>query len=73
MRCFVTVGTTNFDALIEMIDTDRCLKALKAKGFDKVVVQIGRTGTYKPQMLEVDNSLVDNSLILNVNASLSHT
>jgi UDP-N-acetylglucosamine transferase subunit ALG13 len=30
-KCFVTVGTTNFDALIAMIDTKECLRELNKK------------------------------------------
>jgi beta-1,4-N-acetylglucosaminyltransferase len=45
--CFVTVGTTKFDALVETVDSEPVLSALRAKGFDRVLVQYGG-GDYVP-------------------------
>lgn len=45
---FVTVGTTKFDALIRALDTDASLKALAARGFSRVLMQIGH-GEYTPR------------------------
>mmetsp|Transcript_18847 Transcript_18847/g.32188 ORF Transcript_18847/g.32188 Transcript_18847/m.32188 type:complete len:178 (-) Transcript_18847:710-1243(-) len=43
----VTVGSTKFDELIRAVDTERCVAALKAKGFTHVFVQKGN-GAYSP-------------------------
>ncbi|CAL8331854.1 UDP-N-acetylglucosamine transferase subunit ALG13 homolog isoform X2 [Gadus morhua] len=39
---FVTVGTTSFDELILTIKTPEAVKALKARGFERLVLQVGR-------------------------------
>ena len=44
---FVTVGSTRFDALVRAVAAPRCLRALHACGFSRVVFQIG-TGSYVP-------------------------
>lgn len=38
---FVTVGTTNFNDLIKEITSDRVLALLKAKGCNRLVLQVG--------------------------------
>jgi len=50
--CFVTVGTTKFDRLIELLDheADRFVTLLKARGISRIVLQIGR-GEHKPDKL----------------------
>lgn len=45
---FVTVGSTSFDELIRSVCSESCLKVLVSKGFNQVVLQIGR-GTYIPE------------------------
>ncbi|DAZ96347.1 TPA: hypothetical protein N0F65_007997 [Lagenidium giganteum] len=47
-QAFVTVGTTKFDALIQALDSDACLKALRKRGFTRVLMQIGH-GTHVPR------------------------
>ena len=47
---FVTVGTTKFDKLIQSLDSIEVLRALKVKGFSKLIVQHGR-GAYEIQHL----------------------
>lgn len=44
---FVTVGTTRFEALIRAVDSVEVLRALREKGYTRVVVQIGQ-GQYEP-------------------------
>ncbi|XP_056456429.1 UDP-N-acetylglucosamine transferase subunit ALG13 homolog [Gadus chalcogrammus] len=39
---FVTVGTTSFDELILTIKTPEAVKALKARGYERLVLQVGR-------------------------------
>ncbi len=39
---FVTVGTTTFDALIEAVDTTAMADALAGRGYDRLVMQVGR-------------------------------
>ena len=50
---FITVGTTEFDQLIEAIDNNDFLTCLRRNGFSQLKVQIGR-GTYKPRLLGRD-------------------
>ncbi|XP_008302280.1 UDP-N-acetylglucosamine transferase subunit ALG13 homolog [Stegastes partitus] len=39
---FVTVGTTSFDELIETIISSEATQALKARGYGRLVLQVGR-------------------------------
>uniref|UniRef100_A0A1I7XNB4 UDP-N-acetylglucosamine transferase subunit ALG13 n=1 Tax=Heterorhabditis bacteriophora TaxID=37862 RepID=A0A1I7XNB4_HETBA len=39
--CFVTVGTTRFDDLINEVLTDSCLDALRFAGVNSIILQIG--------------------------------
>nr|XP_046263139.1 UDP-N-acetylglucosamine transferase subunit ALG13 homolog [Scatophagus argus] len=39
---FVTVGTTSFNELIESITSSESVQALKARGYERLVVQVGR-------------------------------
>jgi hypothetical protein len=41
MRCFVTVGTTRFDALIETVLTEQTLLSLQGLGFNELSIQSG--------------------------------
>ena len=45
---FVTVGTTQFDALVKAMAEDETLETLREKGYGKVVLQIG-TGKFVPE------------------------
>ncbi|KAJ8669668.1 hypothetical protein QAD02_000927 [Eretmocerus hayati] len=40
---FVTVGTTKFDELIKTVTSDEVLQELNRKGYNKLVLQIGKT------------------------------
>ncbi|XP_061582315.1 UDP-N-acetylglucosamine transferase subunit ALG13 homolog [Cololabis saira] len=44
---FVTVGTTSFDELVESITSTEATQKLKARGYERLVVQVGR-GSYLP-------------------------
>ncbi|XP_023814836.1 putative bifunctional UDP-N-acetylglucosamine transferase and deubiquitinase ALG13 [Oryzias latipes] len=44
---FVTVGTTRFDELIETVTCSEAAKALKARGYKRLLLQIGR-GSFVP-------------------------
>lgn len=39
---FVTVGTTSFDELIESITSADAIQALKARGYERLILQVGR-------------------------------
>ncbi|XP_069550514.1 UDP-N-acetylglucosamine transferase subunit ALG13 [Brachyistius frenatus] len=39
---FVTVGTTSFDELIESVTSPEAAQALKARGYERLVLQVGR-------------------------------
>lgn len=43
MRVFVTVGTTKFDSLVRKILSEDVLVALKAKGYNQVTIQSGKS------------------------------
>uniref|UniRef100_A0A915PW52 UDP-N-acetylglucosamine transferase subunit ALG13 n=1 Tax=Setaria digitata TaxID=48799 RepID=A0A915PW52_9BILA len=48
MRCFVTVGSTDFDAMIYAILEQKCLDSLNQIGITDLLIQIGR-GKIKPE------------------------
>jgi beta-1,4-N-acetylglucosaminyltransferase len=43
MHAFITIGSTEFDALIAEILSPRTLKALKARGYETLTVQCGNS------------------------------
>ena len=43
MRVFVTVGTTKFDSLVRKVLSEDVLVALKAKGYNQVTIQSGKS------------------------------
>uniref|UniRef100_A0A914SAS0 UDP-N-acetylglucosamine transferase subunit ALG13 n=2 Tax=Parascaris TaxID=6254 RepID=A0A914SAS0_PAREQ len=47
MTCFVTVGSTQFDALIEAVCSKEAVDALRKRGITQVILQTG-TGTFRP-------------------------
>ncbi|XP_076309612.1 alg13 UDP-N-acetylglucosaminyltransferase subunit isoform X3 [Tachypleus tridentatus] len=51
MRCkktvFVTVGTTSFNQLIETVVTPEILQVLSKRGYEKILIQIGK-GYFQP-------------------------
>mmetsp|Transcript_34052 Transcript_34052/g.79766 ORF Transcript_34052/g.79766 Transcript_34052/m.79766 type:complete len:182 (-) Transcript_34052:22-567(-) len=52
-----TVGTTKFEALVDALDTERVQKALRARGYGKLLVQRGkssRTPCQRTQGLTVE-------------------
>eukprot|EP01083_Nonionella_stella_P088369 246245_1 len=61
-QCFITVGTTKFDLLIEILNCGDILELLHIKGFSKLTVQFGR-GTVEPaQLIERARSFPDFSV-----------
>ncbi|CAD5121344.1 DgyrCDS9867 [Dimorphilus gyrociliatus] len=70
MLAFVTVGTTSFNDLIREVCSDQCLKALKKRGFKKLLLQIGR-GTFIPdttsKILDVEYYKYKNKIIEDIN------
>ncbi|CAL8263009.1 unnamed protein product [Lota lota] len=54
---FVTVGTTSFDELILTITTSDAVKALKARGYERLVLQVG-----KGSVLPAPESVLDLTL-----------
>lgn len=42
-KIFVTVGTTEFDELIETVLSPKILQALSSKGYTEMILQIGRS------------------------------
>mmetsp|Transcript_28690 Transcript_28690/g.83860 ORF Transcript_28690/g.83860 Transcript_28690/m.83860 type:complete len:181 (-) Transcript_28690:46-588(-) len=53
-RCFVTVGTTSFDEMIQAVCSQEVCMALRERGITQVVFQVGR-GQARPQDLMQDN------------------
>ncbi|KAF3694005.1 UDP-N-acetylglucosamine transferase subunit ALG13 -like protein [Channa argus] len=45
---FVTVGTTSFDELIEIVTSSGAVQALKARGYERLVLQVGRGSLLPP-------------------------
>ena len=54
--CFVTVGTTKFDALVEKFSSRDIHDALRNLGVERVVLQIGR-GDVEPRVDEAEDFL----------------
>ena len=50
-QVLVTVGTTNFDALVRALDRPEVAEALVALGYTRLVLQIGATAAYEPAEL----------------------
>lgn len=44
---FVTVGTTCFDALVKVVDTQEVKEELSRRGYTELLIQMGR-GSYIP-------------------------
>ncbi|CAJ0648628.1 4070_t:CDS:2 [Entrophospora sp. SA101] len=55
---FVTVGSTGFDKLIETVLSGESLEILKLKGFNKLIVQYGKSKNAFQNNLE--NNIVAN-------------
>lgn len=43
---FATVGTTSFDELIESVASSEAAQALKARGYERLVLQVGRGSVF---------------------------
>ncbi|VDK46390.1 unnamed protein product [Anisakis simplex] len=54
MSCFVTVGSTQFDELIETVCTKEAISALKERGVSSVLIQCGN-GKYRPVGYSIDD------------------
>ncbi|XVF31299.1 hypothetical protein REPUB_Repub16aG0134000 [Reevesia pubescens] len=55
---FVTVGTTCFDALVKMVDSQEVKDELFRRGFTHLLIQIGR-GSYLPTKSSGDDGCLD--------------
>eukprot|EP00249_Psilotum_nudum_P020188 c27595_g2_i5 orf=285-791(+) len=53
---FVTVGTTSFDALVQVVDSSECRDALLKQGYSSMLIQLGR-GSYIPSKSSQDKDL----------------
>jgi UDP-N-acetylglucosamine transferase subunit ALG13 len=62
--CFVTVGTTNFDELIESIDNEQFIQLLKQFNFTRLIIQRGNTSKYSTKLLI--NNAVENNIVIEV-------
>ena len=50
---FVTVGSTGFDKLIETVLSNESLEILRSKGFNKLIVQYGKSkNTFQNSLLK---------------------
>ncbi|XP_064810769.1 UDP-N-acetylglucosamine transferase subunit ALG13 homolog isoform X2 [Oncorhynchus masou masou] len=45
-RVFVTVGTTSFDYLFERVTSPEAVQVLKARGYQHLVLQVGRSSIF---------------------------
>uniref|UniRef100_A0A8C7MD33 UDP-N-acetylglucosamine transferase subunit ALG13 n=1 Tax=Oncorhynchus kisutch TaxID=8019 RepID=A0A8C7MD33_ONCKI len=45
-RVFVTVGTTSFDDLFERVTSPEAVQVLKARGYQHLVLQVGRSSIF---------------------------
>lgn len=66
-HCLITVGTTEFNHLIENIDEncDKLLNALKDKGINCLTIQKGR-GKYKPTKIIQRNKILKYMKYINI-------
>ncbi|VDN25899.1 unnamed protein product [Gongylonema pulchrum] len=58
MRCFVTVGSTEFDALVVALTAPECLQKLSDLGVRELLIQLGR-GKLEPRRGEQCGIMVD--------------
>lgn len=57
-KCFITVGTTQFNLLCEYIQTSQILKALKKLGCAEIIFQIGNSNC-EPRVYEKEGIKID--------------
>lgn len=62
-RLLITVGTTEFDELLNFIDNDEFLSTVKALGFAHIVLQYGR-GIFNPKFLTSENCKLKWNIVL---------
>ncbi|KAK9919757.1 hypothetical protein M0R45_028336 [Rubus argutus] len=55
---FVTVGTTCFDALVKVVDTQEVKEELSRRGYNELLIQMGR-GSYIPQSNVIGEGMIN--------------
>ncbi|KAJ1354399.1 hypothetical protein KIN20_011329 [Parelaphostrongylus tenuis] len=59
MTCYVTVGTTSFDQLVNEVLNDKCTSALKLLGVEKIKIQLGAGSWSDDVRVRVFNGVVE--------------
>jgi len=62
MLAFVTVGSTQFDSLVNRVLSDAILSALRDRGYTKLVVQCGNSEFAYAHLLEPETRLEQNGV-----------
>ena len=55
---FITVGTTQFDDLVEVVDTLEFLRLVKHRGFTGLILQLGRGARVPSTFSEIGQKLM---------------
>ncbi|CAI2166002.1 18834_t:CDS:2 [Funneliformis geosporum] len=56
---FVTVGSTGFDQIVNLISSIPCLKLLKSQGFAKLIVQYGKSQNAFNDAIQTRNNQIN--------------
>lgn len=74
-RCFVTVGTTQFNELIESVTSIEVLRTLFSLGVDELLIQCGDgripDGLYREKLLEPDDAEVWKGFLHEINVKVN--